>query len=314
MFVNATGYYIPEKRLKNDYFSRLHGLDEDWYVKRTGIISRARANDKETIDYMCIAAVNNALPQLPYDIKEVDLIVFASYTPADTVGTTAHVVQREFQIERAKAFYISSACSSAINAMEIIRSFFATGIATKALLISGDRNSSYAADTDQQSGHLWGDGATAFFFSAASYTPADAAVLDITTQGLGHIGCGPAGVYLNPKEGITMAHGKDVFTQACTYMAQSTEAILAKNNYSLADLAYFIGHQANKRIVMHVCHTLNIPEHKSLTNIEELGNTGCTSALLVYAQNAGRFRPGDLICLSAFGGGYSTGTCLLKIN
>lgn len=314
MFINSIGYYIPEKRISNDYFTDVNGLTSDWIAQRTGILTRSRASEKETIDYMSSEAVKNALPALPYDIKDIDLIVFASYTPSDTIATTGHHIQREYNIPSAKVFFISSACSSAINAMEIIYSFFASQIAEKALLICADRNSSYSDDTDCMSGHLWGDGATAYFFSNKSYSDNDPQILDITSQGLGHIGMGPQGVFLNPKnEGLKMPHGRDVFVQACTYIAHNTKDIVELNGYSIDNLSFFIGHQANMRILKNVAKQLEMPEEKILSNIEELGNTGSASALLVFAQNVDKFTSGDLICLSVFGGGYSAGSCLLRI-
>jgi 3-oxoacyl-[acyl-carrier-protein] synthase-3 len=312
MFINSLGYYIPQKRVYNDYFAELHNSTVDWYVKRTGILSRSRAEEHETLNFMSIEAVKNAIPKLHYNIKEVDLIIFASYTPEDTVATTGHIVQREFQIEKAKVFYISSACSSGVNAIEIINSFFKTGIAKKALLICGDRNSTYSIDHDPQSGHLWGDCATAFFFSKEPTAENEPQIVDVHTQGLGHIGHGPEAVTLNPKKGIEMPFGKDVFTQACTYISSATVDILKQNGYFINDLSYFIGHQANSRILSYVCGMLEIAPEKSLTNIEELGNTGCASSFLVLAQNFDKFKKGDLVCLTVFGGGYSVGACLFK--
>ncbi|MDR2123216.1 MAG: ketoacyl-ACP synthase III [Flavobacteriaceae bacterium] len=314
MFINSTGYYIPTERVPNDYFALLNDLSEEWYLKRTGISTRARASDKETLNFMSIEAVKDAVRNLPYDIKDVDLIIFASYTPSDTIGTTAHVIQREFRINNARALHVSSACSSAVNAMEIIKSFFDTKISSKALLVCADKNSTYSNDKDQQSGHLWGDAAVALFFSAEPYAAKEATLLDIFCQGLGHVGYGPEAVMLNPKKGLQMPYGKDVFTQACFYMTQLTDTIIKKNGYSVSDLSYFIGHQANKRILTHVCTELGIPGDKSLTNVEELGNTGCVSAPLVLAQNYDKFETDDLLCLTVFGGGYSSGTCLLKIT
>ncbi len=312
MFVNATGYYIPEQRIPNEYFLDINGLTDDWIFQRTGIRTRSKAAAKETIEQMSIAAVKNACKHLPYSIQEVDLVIFASYTPSDTVGTVAHVVQRQFQIADAKAFALSSACSSAINAMEIIQSFFDTGRANKALLISADRNSTYVNESDSSNGHLWGDAAAVMFFSKEKISDHEPEIMDISSQGLGHIGKGPSGVYLNPKESIKMPHGKDVFVQACTYIAQNATDILYKNQYKLSDLSYFIGHQANMRIISNVAAKLNIPNEKVLCNIQELGNTGSVSSVLVFAQNYTKFRKGDLICLSVFGGGYSAGACLIR--
>ena len=265
------------------------------------------------MDYMCIEAVKNALPRLPYDIADVDLVVFSSYTPSDTVATTAHVVQREFRIEKAKAIFVAAACSSAINALEIIQLFFDGGRASKALLLSADRNTTYFNEHDPKAGHLWGDAAAAFFFSKEKVKDGEAKILDIETQGLGHVGLGRDGVYLNLRtEGIVMNGGKDVFMQACIYIAKGAREIVQRNGYTIADLSYFIGHQANARIVNHVVNELGMLPEKSLSNIEELGNTGSVSSLLALAQNYPRFKKDDLICISVFGGGYSAGACLIK--
>ncbi|MDR1370680.1 MAG: ketoacyl-ACP synthase III [Dysgonamonadaceae bacterium] len=312
MFINATGYYIPEERIPNSYFLGVNGLTDEWIFQRTGISSRSKATQDESMNMMCSEAVKDATKKLPYDIEETDLIIFASYSPSDTVGTTAHSIQREFSIENAKSFLISSACSSAINAMEIIHSFFESGLSKKALLISADRNSSYCNENDPSCGHLWGDAATAIFFSKEKYNDDEPEVIDIITQGLGHIGKGPEGVTLNPKEGIRMPDGRDVFVQACTYIAKNTKDILEKNNYNLSELSYFIGHQANMRILTHVMKELALPEERMLSNIRELGNTGSVSSILVFAQNYQQYKSGDIICISVFGGGYSAGACLIK--
>lgn len=315
MYINAVGYYIPETRVPNEYFAEVNGLTSDWITQRTGIVSRSRASEKETINYMCEEAVKNALPKLTYDIKDVDLIIFASYTPSDTIATIGHHIQREYNIPEAKVFQISSACSSAINAMEIIYSFFASDISCKALLVCADRNSTYSDDTDCMSGHLWGDGATAYFMSNLPCGDDDPKIVNISSQGLGHIGQGPQAVYLNPKNGgLRMPYGKDVFIQACTYIAQNTKDILHESGYSLDELTYFIGHQANMRIIKNVTKQLDIPDEKILSNIEELGNTGSTSALLVFAQNYDKYKSGNIVCISVFGGGYSAGSCLIKFK
>lgn len=313
MYINTIGHYVPSRRIANDYFAKVNGLSGDWIEQRTGILSRSRAAKEETMEYMCLKAIRNASTKLPYNIEDVDLIIFASYTPDDTIATIAHIAQREFGMTKAKSLYVSSACSSAINAMEIVKSFFTSGIASKALVICADRNSSYSDDSDCVAGHLWGDAAVACFFSKEQFTPNEPEVLDITTQGLGHIGVGPQGVFLNIHSGgLQMPNGRDVFVHACKFIAQNTKDILAKNQYSISDLSYFIAHQANERILNNVCRQLELPNEKSLANIKELGNTGSASAILVFSQNYDKFNFDDLVCISVFGGGYSAGTCLVK--
>lgn len=315
MYINAVGHYIPQKRIDNNHFTHTNGLTSEWIYQRTGILTRSRASKEETNSYMCFEAIKDAIPQLPYSIKDVDLIVFASYTPDDTIVTTGHTIQRLYNINQAKVFYVSSACSSSMNAMEIIQSFFLAGKSSKALLLCAERNSSYSDDTDKVSGHLWGDGAVAYFFSKDSFTNNELQLIDVETQGLGHIGMATEAITLNLKHGkIEMPYGRDVFLQACKYIKKNVEDIVFKNGYKISDLSYFIGHQANDRILKNVIKELDIPEEKSLSNIQELGNTGSASTLLVLAQNYHRIKAGDLVCLAVFGGGYSSGAGLFKKN
>ena len=313
MFINATGYYVPADRVDNAHFRELNGLTSEWIEQRTGILTRSKSKPEENVNTMSVEAVRDALPRLPYDIKEVDLIVSASYSPHDTGATAAHTVQHLYQIAGAKAFYLSSACSSFMNALEVVEGYFASGKAKKALVLSGDKNSAYANETDPKSGHLWGDAAAAFFLSKEPVSDSDAEILEIYTCGLGDLPKAMEAVHLFPKEGgISMPEGRDVFMQACTYMPKNVLNLLANQGYTLDDLSYFIGHQANMRIMANIAKQLNLPEEKFLHNIEELGNTGSGSSALVYAQNANRYKRGDLVALTVFGGGYSTGACLIK--
>ena len=313
MYINATGFYLPEQRIPNSFYTERAGLTDDWIVQRTGIKTRARAQANENINTMGLEAVRNALPWLPYDIKDVDLIVAATYSPYDTVGTAAHVVQHAYGIENAKAFTISSACSSFVNALEIIEGYFACGKARKALIIGGDKNSAYSNEDDPKAGHLWGDTAVAFFISNERVHEKDYEVLEIYTEALGTLGKGPEGIQLRPRDGgIRMPEGKDVFIQACTYMPKNAKRLLEKRGYTFDDLSYFIGHQANLRILKNIANNLRIPDEKILSNIEGLGNTGSASCALVFAQHIDRFKKNDLVCISVFGGGYSAGACLIR--
>jgi 3-oxoacyl-[acyl-carrier-protein] synthase III len=314
MYINATGFYIPEERVTNEYFSKITGLTDEWIIQRTGIRTRSRARADENINTMSVDAVKNALPNLPYDIKEVDLIISSTYSPFDTVGTAAHVVQQQFGIETAKAFTMSSACSSFMNAMEIVEGYFALGKASKALIIGGDKNTAYSNEDDPKAGHLWGDAAVSFFISKERVTDSDYEILDVYTEALGCMGKGPEGIQLRPRNGgIFMPEGKDVFIQACTYMPKNALLLLEKIGCTFKDLSYFIGHQANMRILKNIAANAKIPEEKVLSNIEELGNTGSASCALVFSQNIAKYKKGDLICVSVFGGGYSAGACLIKI-
>lgn len=313
MYINSMGFYIPEARVTNEYFEKINGLTPDWILQRTGINTRAKAAPDENCDTMGIDAVEDALKGLPYSVKDVDLIVGAYYCAYDTVGTLAHRVQREFGISGAKALYVSSACSSFINGLEVIEAYFAAGKATKALLVCSEHNTYYSNESDHKSGHLWGDGAVAYFISKERQSDSDIKILDVFTMGLGDVGKGPDGVRLRPKEeGITMPDGRDVFIHACRYMIFALKHSLENAGLGIEEISKFICHQANKRIVAQVAHQLDKPMDDFLNNIEELGNTGSASAALVLAQNAGTFAKGDRCALMVFGGGYSCGCFIVE--
>lgn len=306
MYINAIGHYIPSNRVSNEYFKELNGLDADWIVQRTGIESRSRCAEGENVDTMAFEAVDNAIPRLPYSIKDVDLIVAAHYCAFDTVGTTAHRVQRKYGIEDAKAVYASSACSSFVNGLEIIEGYFAMGKASRALLICSEHNSYYSNDNDPKAGHLWGDAAVAYFVSKDKESDSDLEVLSIYTEGLGHIGAGPDGVLLRPKEeGIAMPNGRDVFMYAVKYMQYALEKNLDDLKLNKDDITYFITHQANMRIVKQLARMMDTPMERFLNNIQQLGNTGSASAPLVLAQHQDELKKGDTVSLMVFGGGYS---------
>lgn len=313
MYINSMGYYVPEKRITNDYFFEINGLTSDWIVQRTGIQSRSRAGENENVNTMGFEAIDNALKTLPYDVKDVDLIVSASYCTYDSVATLAHEAQRKYGIHGAKAVYASSACSSFINGLEIIEGYFAMGKAEKALLVCSEQNSYFANESDPKSGHLWGDAAVAFFISKDKVHDNDIRILDVFTEGLGDIGKGPGGVKLRPKEeGISMPDGRDVFIHACRYMIYALNKSLEKTGLTERDIKKLICHQANKRIVAQVAHQLDKPLDDFINNIEELGNTGSASAPLVLAQNIDSLERGDRVALMVFGGGYSCGCFIIE--
>lgn len=314
MYINAMGYYVPSGRVPNEYFEKVNGLTSDWIFQRTGIKSRSKADADENCDTMAQAAVEDALKKLPYDIKDVDLVVGAYYAVYDSVATAAHVIQQKYSIKHAKVVYASAACSSFINGLEIAEGYFAMGKAKRALVICSEHNTYYSNEKDPKSGHLWGDAAVAFFVSKEKEGENDIEILDIFTEGLGDVGKGPGGVKLRPGEdGITMPDGRDVFINACRYMIYALNNSLEHTGLKKEDISKFICHQANKRIVAQVAHQLEKPLEEFVNNIEELGNTGSASAPLVLSQHKGDFKKGDIIALMVFGGGYSCGCFIIKI-
>ena len=313
MYINAISHYLPKTIIDNEYFTRLNGLTDEWLFGRTGIKTRTKAENFENTNTLAIEAVGSAIERLPYPVEDVDLIVGATYTPYDSVGTLAHAIQGHFKIPHAAAMTITSACSSFVNAVEIVEGYFALKKAKKALVIASEHNFAFTDEMDERSGHLWGDGAAAVFISGERHSEKDVEIIDIHTTGLAHIGKGVDGVYLRPNEGnLKMPYGRDVYVHACKFMVSEVQNILERNNYRLEDVTYLVPHQANARIINHVAKSLGADNSKVISNIQETGNTGCASTVICLSQNWERFKKNDIIVITVFGGGYSSGSMLLK--
>ena len=313
MIINFVTEYIPDIVITNDYFLDNYSISNEEIIDKSGIKERRRTQPIENTNSMAIEAVKKGFFELPFPIDEIDLIIGATYTPYDTVGTLAHAVQAYFKIDKAKCFTISSACSSFVNALEVVDTFFTAGKANKALLVVSENNSLYNDFSDPKSSFLWGDGAAAVFISKERCSDDDFEVIDVTSKGLGTVGKNIECIYLRPsKGGLKMPFGRDVFQYACNYLIEETEQILESNGLSISELNYFIPHQANKRIIDFVVKNLKIDPGKVLNNIEDLGNTGSASTAIALAQNKHKFIKGDTIAIAVFGGGYSSGAVLLR--
>jgi 3-oxoacyl-[acyl-carrier-protein] synthase-3 len=196
--------------------------------------------------------------------------------------------------------------------MEIVEGYFALNKATKAIVILTEHNSLYHNESDPKSGHLWGDGAAALLVTKEKTYENSLFVKQVTTGGAANIGKGTKGVMLKPAfGGIDMPHGKDVFINACNYMAQLTRDILDFNGYTLDDLSFLVPHQANHRIALNVIQSLGIDASKALSNVQYLGNTGSAGSAIALAEHWDSYQKGDILVVSVFGGGYSYGAMLL---
>lgn len=316
MFIHHVAHYFPENRVPNSFFTELNGLTDEWLQSRTGIRERRKAGKGENSNTMGIEAVNRGLKGLPYSPDEIDLIVAATYTPYDTIATLGHVVQNRINRPHIPVVSISTACSSLLNAVEIAQGYIAMGKSRRALVVAADHNTAYAQIEDMKSGHLWGDGAVAYFISDEPIKGAkNLEVLDLVTGGAACIGKGLEGVVLRPKNGgLFMPHGRDVFVHAVQYMGNITTKLLEKHQISVEELDFFAPHQANFRISKKVAQDLGIPLEKVLSNIQYLGNTGCPGCGIAISENWHRFEEGNTIANAVFGGGYSYGGMLMRVH
>ncbi len=255
---------------------------------------------------MAVRAVRNLLDSIGAWPVPVDLVISASYTPHDTIGTTAHHVQREFALRDAKVFELSSACSSFLNALEVGATFIEAGRSRCALLVATEHNSHFS---DDDSNHLWGDGAAAVLLAPAG----SFRILATLTRGRADLGRGPEAVSMRPRAGgLQMPHGREVFHHAVNEMEQISADILKQAGLGIADICLLVPHQANLRILHALGERMKIPADRVAVTIDRLGNTGSASVPITLHRNAQRVPMGGKVLLVSFGGGYSVGAALLE--
>ncbi|WP_400190173.1 3-oxoacyl-ACP synthase III family protein [Hymenobacter sp. B81] len=313
MYLHHVAAYLPTAVVANDHFTRRNGLSSDWIMERTGIRERRRAAPGENTNTMAVEAARRVLHEAPgVAAAEIDLIIGATYTPHDTIVTLAHAVQHALGVADIPVVSISSACSSLLNAVEIVQGYFALGKARRALVVTSEHNTAYNNEDDTVAGHLWGDGAAALLLSAERLAPTDLRVVDVITGGAATVGKATTAVTLQPlNRNIIMPHGRDVFQHACQYMARVTEQILARQQLTVQDVSWLIPHQANGRISDNVVRSTGLPPERLVSNVETLGNTGCAGAAIGLADTLPRLQPGQRVVVTVFGGGYSYGAMLL---
>ncbi|MFN8343795.1 MAG: ketoacyl-ACP synthase III [Spirosomataceae bacterium] len=313
MYLHQVGHYLPEQVVDNEHFTKLNGLSDEWIVQRTGIQLRRKAASAENSHTMGVEAVKALMDNIQIDIKEVDLIIGATYTAYDAIVTLGHAVQHYLEIPDIPVVTISSACSSLLNAIEVAEGYFAMNKATKALVITSEHNTGYYNETDTVSGHLWGDGAAAMLISKERISEGDLEIRALLTGGAATSGKATEAVVLRPNErGVIMPFGRDVFINACTYMPKASLQVLERCGLTVEDVDYVLPHQANLRISMNVMNTLGLSEDKLISNIQYLGNTGCAGCAIGLSENWSRFQKSQRIVITVFGGGYSYGAMLLE--
>lgn len=282
-------------------------------MARTGIHTRSRAGEGETTTSMGCDAVDQLVANNPDALQGVDLIIGSSYTPDDTLSTLPARVQRHFNITDARVYFISTACSSFISALEMARLMLLAGEVHKALIVVSEHNSFYSDDADRFSGHLWGDGAAAILVSTNAAN-AMFSVDYVFSRGVACAGKGPDAISLNPAKGnhgLLMKEGRDVFARACEYLAEETRTAVAKLKLSIADIDWLVPHQANLRILTNVAKSLGLSMDHCAVTVDQLGNTGCASIPISIQHVLAKIKSGHMVAAAAFGGGYSSGAAIL---
>lgn len=317
--VTGVGGYLPDTVVTNADLEKVVDTSDEWIRERTGIRVRHRAAEGEATSDLATAAANKALAAAGRSAADVDLIVVATTTPDLTFPATAVMVQRKLGAPIGIAFDVQAVCSGFVYALSVADGFVARGHAKCALVIGAETMSRLMDWTDRSTCVLFGDGAGAVVLEpvAGQGTTADRGLLgfalraDGAKQDLLYVDGGPS---TTQTTGKLRMQGNHVFKHAVVNIAEAVEAAAAAAQVTVAEVDWFIPHQANQRILAGVAHRLGVDESKVISTISEHANTSAASIPLAFAKGVedGRVKPGQLLLMEAMGGGLTWGACVVR--
>ncbi len=317
------GMFAPPKKLTNHDLEKMVDTNDTWVTERTGIKSRRIAELGTANSDIGLQAAQKALADAGVRADEIDLIVVGTCTPDMPLPSTACFLQMKLGARNAFAMDVNAACSGFLYALSTADALIRAGRGKKALVLGSEILSSITDYTDRATCILFGDGAGA---AVLAECPDGDGILSCHLHSDGNlwelIHC-PGGGTVNPLTPDLISRrmiyirmmGNETFKHAVTKMGEVALKALSQNGYKVDDVALFIPHQANLRIVSSVGKRLGVPPERIFVNLERYGNTSAASIpiALAEARAMGRFRPGDLVLLVAFGAGLTWGSVLMRM-
>ena len=327
--IKGLGFYVPDTIVTNDDLTQYMDTSDAWIQERTGIKQRRYFTyGKDTNASMATAASRMALDRAGLEASAVDLIVYATITPDYYFPGSAFLMQRELGLEGIGVIDIRNQCSGFIYALSIADQFIKTGMYKTVLVVGSEIQSSYLNKSNEGRGVavIFGDGAGAAVVQAttdpehrilSTHLHADgryAEELYVRDPGSSREGQWINETTLADKQYNVTMNGNTVFKHAVVRFMEVINESLEANNHKAADIDLLVPHQANIRISEYVRQQMGLPEEKVFNNIQQYGNTTAASIpiALTEAFEKGHVQPGDLICLAAFGSGFTWASALIK--
>jgi 3-oxoacyl-[acyl-carrier-protein] synthase-3 len=318
--VTGVGDYLPERIVTNDELSKTVDTSDAWIIERTGIRQRRAAVEGEATSDLATRAAERALAHAGRTPADVDLIIVGTTTPDLTFPATATMVQRKLGCPIGIAFDVQAVCSGFVYALATADNFVVRGQAKCALVIGAETMTRLMDWTDRGTCVLFGDGAGAVVLEPGEGqgTTADRGILGValradgTKQDLLYVDGGPS---TTGTVGKLRMQGNQVFRHAVVNISEAVVAAAKNAGVPLAEVDWFIPHQANQRILEGVARRLGIDEKRVISTVAEHANTSAASIPLAMAQGVadGRIKRGDMILVEAMGGGLTWGAAVFRL-
>lgn len=342
--IAGIGYYVPKNVYTNNDLTRFMETSDEWIRERTGIEERRFADRlNETTTTMAIEASKIAIERAGITKDDVDFIIFATLSPDYYFPGCGVLLQREMKMKEIGALDIRNQCSGFIYALSIADQFVKTGM-YKNILVIGSEKHSFAMDFNTRSRNvsvIFGDGAGAVVVQPtkvegkgilSTHLHSDGAEAEILAmfypgshankwmpEKPGYPDQELGGLYMTREQlegdaGLPYMDGPGVFKKAVVKFPEVIQEALQANELKTTDIDLLVPHQANLRISQYVQKTLGLRDDQVFNNIQKYGNTTAASVpiALCEAWEAGKIKEGDLVCLAAFGSGFTWGSALIR--
>ncbi|MDX2441348.1 MAG: beta-ketoacyl-ACP synthase III [Desulfobacterales bacterium] len=325
--IAGVGHFAPENKLTNKDLEQMVDTNDEWITTRTGIKERRILGKGKGTSFMAVKAAEMVLSKRNISADELDLIIVATVTPDMPVPSTAALVQKELKTSNCWGFDLNGGCTGFVYALSVASQFVESGKHQKVMVIGADKMSAIIDYEDRNTCVLFGDAAGAVLIEPSNDNLANDN-LGIRDFILHMDGSGYKSLYVNAGGSLEPASqetvskrkhfvyqdGKAVFKRAVKDMADVSIQIMEKNNLTGKDIRFLIPHQANFRIIDAVAKKMNLDEDHVVVNIGKYGNTTAATIPLAMSEayQDGLIKKGNWIVISAFGAGYTWGSCLIK--
>lgn len=319
--ITAVNGYVPDYVFTNEILSTMVDTSDEWITSRTGIKERRiLKGEGKGASHMAVPAVEGLLKKRGIKAEEIDLLICATVTPDMVFPATANIICDKIGAINAFGYDLMAACSGFIFALVTASKFIESGSHKKVVVVGVDKMSSIIDYDDRATCIIFGDGAGAVLLEPNeegngimdSVLKSDGSGARYLWQKAGGSAYPPTHESIDAKEHFVNQEGKQVFKFAVTNMADVSAQIMRRNNLSSDDIAYLVPHQANLRIINATAERMGISDDKVTINIQKYGNTTSGTIPLCFWEWEDKFKKGDNIVISAFGGGFTWGSIYLR--
>ncbi len=319
--ITGIGGYLPDYLLNNEELSKMVDTSDEWIMSRIGVKTRhiLKEKGKGTSD-LAVPAIRELLKKTSTHVDEVDFVLCATVTPDHQFPATANIISDKLGIKNAFSFDLNAGCSGFLYALETASRFIESGRYRKVVVVGAEKMSSIVDYTDRATCPIFGDGAGAVLLEP---TTEEYGIIDsiVKSDGFGRVHLHQkAGGSVMPASEETVNNrlhyiyqeGQPVFKSAVANMADTSVAIMKKNQLNPEDLDWLVPHQANMRIIEATAKRMGIKKEQVMINIHRYGNTTAATLPLCLWDYEHLLKPGDNIILATFGAGFTWGAMYLK--